>query len=105
MLLTDTLIVFLSTFFVFWISRRTGVMFENRYAILWTALMYSAVSWVGVRLFRTYSGVLRYSSFVDLRKIAMSNGVSMALAVGLSLFFVWKNLEMVFITIMYIIES
>ena len=90
-LLTDTLIVFLSTFFVFWISRRTGVMFENRYAILWTALMYSAVSWVGVRLFRTYSGVLRYSSFVDLRKIAMSNGVSMALAVGLSLFFVWKG--------------
>ncbi|MBR5736541.1 MAG: polysaccharide biosynthesis protein [Bacteroidales bacterium] len=91
-LLADTVIVFLSSFFVYWISRRTGVMYDNRFEILWTALIYSAISWIGIRAFRTYSGVLRYSSFVDLRKIAMANLVSLVLAVGISLLMKWRGI-------------
>ena len=93
-LLADTIIVLLSSLFVFWISRRTGVMYTYRNEILWTALMYSIISWVGIRAFRTYSGVLRYSSFVDLRKIAMANLVSLVLAVGISLLMKWLGVTM-----------
>ena len=85
--LLDTLIVFLSCVFTYWVSRRTGAMIEHGVDILLTALLYSVISWVGARIFRTYSGVVRYSSFVDLMKVAKANLVSLAIAIPLSLLF------------------
>ena len=79
-LMMDTTIVFLSCLFAYWVSNRTGHMFENRYAVLYTALFFSLLSWVGARLFKTYSGVVRYSSFVDLMKVAYANAVTLVLA-------------------------
>ena len=79
-LLMDTAIVFLSCLFAYWVSKRTGNMFENRFAVLYTALFFSLLSWVGARLFKTYLGVVRYSSFVDLMKVAYANAVTLALA-------------------------
>lgn len=78
-LLIDTTIVFLSCLFAYWVSNRTGNMFENRFAVLYTALLYSLLSWVGARLLKTYSGVVRYSSFVDLMKVAYANAVTLLL--------------------------
>ncbi len=85
--LLDTLIVFLSCVFTYWVSRRTTALFEHGTDILLTALLYSLISWVGARIFRTYSGVVRYSSFVDLMKVAKANLVSLAIAIPLSLLF------------------
>ena len=79
-LLVDTAIVFLSCVFIFWLTKRTMATYEQRLVLLCTALLYSALSWVGARIFRTYSGVLRFSSFVDLLKLTYANLVSMALA-------------------------
>lgn len=79
-LLIDTMILFLSCLFAYWISNRTGTMFENRFGVLYTALLYSLLSWVGARLLKTYSGVVRYSSFVDLMKVAYANAVTLLLA-------------------------
>ena len=85
--LLDTLIVFLSCIFTYWVSRRTGALLEHGTDILFTALLYSVISWVGARCFRTYSGVVRYSSFVDLMKVAKANAVSLVIAIPLSLLF------------------
>jgi len=85
--LLDTLIVFLSCIFTYWVSRRTGALIEHGTDILLTALLYSIISWVGARCFRTYSGVVRYSSFVDLVKVAKANAVSLVIAIPLSLLF------------------
>lgn len=79
-LLMDTAIVFLSCLFAYWVSNRTGNMFVNRFTVLYTALLFSLLSWVGARLFKTYSGVVRYSSFVDLMKVAYANAVTLVLA-------------------------
>ncbi len=79
-LLTDTLIVFLSCMFAYWVSNRTGTTFDNRFAVVYTSLLFSLLSWVGARLFKTYSGVVRYSGFVDLLKVAYANLVTLALA-------------------------
>ena len=84
-LLIDSVIVFLSSLFVYWVSNRTGTMFEHRYAVLYTALLYTALSWMGAKIFKTYSGIVRYSSFVDLLKVAYANVVTLVLAVGCSL--------------------
>ncbi|MBQ3699614.1 MAG: polysaccharide biosynthesis protein [Prevotella sp.] len=81
-LLTDSLIVFESALFTYWVPHRTLVMFEHRNAVLYTSLFFALLSWIGARLFRTYSGVLRYSSTADLQKLANANVVSMLLACG-----------------------
>lgn len=54
-------------------------MYAERFAVLYTALVYSVLSGIGAYLFNTYSGVVRYSSFVDLMRVAYANGVSMLL--------------------------
>ena len=79
-LLSDAFIVFISAVFTYWVTNRTLVTFEQRYAVLYTALMFAALSWVGARLFKTYFGVLRYSSTVDLLKLGYANLVSLLLA-------------------------
>ena len=84
-ILMDTVIVFLACVFSFWVSERTAVMMENHLNVLYTSLMYALLSWIGARAFRTYSGVVRYSSFVDLLKVGQANLLSMAIAIGVSL--------------------
>ena len=92
-LLLDSIIVFLSSLFVYWVSNRTGTMFEHRYAVLYTALLYTALSWIGAKIFRTYSGIVRYSSFVDLMKVAYANVITLVLAVGCSLICHWQGVD------------
>lgn len=84
--LFDMLIVLLSALGIYWVFNRTGVMFKERFAVLYTALAFSALSGIGAYLFKTYSGVVRYSSFVDLMRVAYANGFSMVLALIVSWF-------------------
>ncbi len=79
-LLTDTLIVFVSSLFVYWLANNTQVTYNNRHSLFYTAVLFSVLSWVGARIFRTYSGVLRYSSFVDLLRLVYANLTTLALA-------------------------
>ena len=92
-LLMDSIIVFLSSLFVYWVCNRTGTMFEHRYAVFYTALLYSVISWVGANIFKTYSGVVRYSSFVDLMKVAYANAITLVLAVGCYVIFHWQGVD------------
>lgn len=85
--LVDSIIVFFSGLLTYWAFNRTLEMFTHRFAVLYTLAMYVGISWVGARIFNTYLGVVRYSSFVDLMKVAYANLVSMVIAVVLSLIF------------------
>lgn len=69
----DFLIVFLSAIFTYWVFRRTSVLYEERYNVVYTALMFALISCIGARVFRTYSGIVRYSSFVDLMWVGLAN--------------------------------
>lgn len=86
-LLADTIIAFVSAIFTYWVANRTLITFGHRYAVLYTALFFALLSWVGARIFKTYTGVLRYSSTVDLLKLAYANGVSIVLAIACTLIF------------------
>ena len=89
--LADMLIVFGSTAFVYWAFHRTGVTFENRMQLLYTMLLFSALSMISARIFRTYSGVVRYSGFVDLLKVCYANALTYAMAVGT--YYLFKYLD------------
>jgi len=91
-LLVDTAIVFLSTAFTYWLINRTQITYDNRFAVFYTALLYAILSWLGASIFKTYHGVLRYSSFVDLSKLIYANILSMALAIVVSIIAKWQNI-------------
>ncbi len=93
-LLLDAAVVFLSAVFTYWVINRTGELFDNRIPVLCTALLFALLSWVGARLFKTYAGVLRYSSTVDLAKLAYANLTTLVLALVFSSFFKWTGVEM-----------
>ena len=89
LVLADTVIVFLSTAFVYWAFYRTGVKYQPM-GLLYTMLLFSGLSIIGARAFRTYSGVVRYSGFVDLLKVCYANALTLALALGS--YFLFKRL-------------
>ena len=92
-LMVDTILVFTACIFTYWMSYRTQLTFQNRYAIVYTSLAYAIVSWLGAWLFKTYAGVLRYSSFVDLLKLVYANLVSLVLAIVTSVLARWQGIE------------
>ena len=84
LLLADTVIVFLSTIFAFWIFEKTQLLFNERFDVIFTALFYAALSLISSKVFRTYSGVVRYSSFVDLMRVFYAFLLNVVLAVIIS---------------------
>ncbi len=80
--LADTVIVFVSTAFVYWAFHRTGEMFEHRFSLQYLMMLYSILSVIGAKAFRTYSGVVRYSGFVDLLKVVYANALTCLLAIA-----------------------
>ena len=84
LLLNDCLMVFLSTIVAYWAFEKTSFLFEHRVDVVYTALVYAFISLVGAKIFHTYSGVVRYSSFVDLLNVGYASLVSIVLAVVLS---------------------
>ena len=80
--LADTVIVFLCSAFAYWAFHRTGVTYEHRFELLQTATLFSVLSLISSRVFKTYSGVVRYSGFVDLLKVCYANALTFVLAVG-----------------------
>ena len=84
-LLADSTIVFLSSVFIYWIANRSQITFDNRDSVLYTALTYAVLSWIGAKTFRTYSGVLRFSSFVDLMKLLYANTLNLVIALAVCL--------------------
>ena len=79
-ILIDGIIVLLSGLFTFWVFNRTMGMFTHRIEVLYTSLFYVVISLISARVFRTYSGVIRYSSFVDLLRVAYANVMSIVIA-------------------------
>ena len=85
LLLADMAIVFLSCLFINWVRNRTIHIYDQRWAMVCTAAVYSLLGLIGARIFKTYRGVVRYSSFVDLLKVGYANIITMVLAMGFSL--------------------
>ena len=81
MFLIDSFIIFLSGIFVYWLFHRGYQTMMHFYSLSCVMFLYMALSWVGMRLFHTYSGIVRYSSFVDLMRVGYANLVSLSLAV------------------------
>lgn len=79
-LLVDSLICYLSGIFVFWLFYRGAVTIGNIELLSRTIFVYMIFNLVGFRVFRTYSGIIRYSSFIDLRRVFLAMLLSLGIA-------------------------
>ena len=84
--LIDCAIVMLSVFLVFWIFNDAETVFENTLQIINTMLCFVLLCIPGFRIFHTYSGFMRYSSFVDLMRVVYGNAVTLVLVLVAQLF-------------------
>ncbi len=77
--LIDCLIVFFSGFLVYWIFNNAETLFEHTLQVVNTMLCFIVLSIPGFRLFHTYSGFMRYSSFSDLMRVVYGLSLSLVL--------------------------
>lgn len=70
----DCLICYLVGVFVFYMFFKRHVVMENMGVVSRTLLLYLLFNLLGFRFFRTYAGILRYSSILDLKRIAYAMG-------------------------------
>ena len=79
-LLLDSAILFMSGVFVYWCFNRGTALQLNFWPLTYLMLLCVGVHFIFFAIFRTYSGIIRYSSFNDLIRVALAMGCS-ALAV------------------------
>ena len=90
MLLLDSAIVFFSGVFVYFLFNRGYQTLLNFVPLVHTLIVYLVLTVICFRLFSTYSGIVRYSSFVDLQKVGFANILATLLTLGAC--FVMKEL-------------
>ena len=78
-LLADSILVFISGLFVYWMFHRTGQFVDHRFDLLKSMPIYIVFAWIGFRQFRTYSGIVRFSSFIDLVRVAYGSLLSLGI--------------------------
>ena len=88
----DAAIVFFSTV-VYFLAGFRSLLFvnDNWLTMLAWAGINMVLSLVGARVFRTYSGVLRYSSFGDLLRLVYANTLTLGLALGVFYIAKWQE--------------
>lgn len=78
----DMLILMMSGAISYWIFSNWTELTSRMPALLASLSVYAVLSIIGVRYFHTYAGIVRYSSFIDLMRVAYANVVSLVLALG-----------------------
>ena len=79
-LFVDSLICYLSGVFVFWLYYHGVITLANLGLLSMTILVYMIFNLIGFRVFKTYSGIIRYSSFVDLQRVVFAMLLSLVIA-------------------------
>lgn len=78
--LIDCAIVMFSCALVYWIPRNLISLVDNALPVFCSSVVFTFVSIVGFRIFHTYSGFMRYASFVDLMRVTYGNLINLGLA-------------------------
>ena len=76
----DIFICYVSGILVFWFYYHGAVDFSNLSILTKTIFAYMVFALVGFRVFKTYSGIIRYSSFVDLQRVGLAMLLSLFIA-------------------------
>ncbi len=78
-LLIDCLIIVFSAMSIYWVFHLGDLLVENFPKVLLTSCIFVVLSLPGFRIFHTYTGFMRFSSFGDLMRVTYCNLVSLVL--------------------------
>ena len=76
----DCIICYLSGLFVFWLYYNGAVTLGNIILLTKTIFMYMVFNLIGFKFFRTYTGVIRYSTVTDLVRVGCAMFLSLFVA-------------------------
>ena len=82
-MLFDSFVLLFSGFFAYWLFFRAAKLASHAHPLANVLVLFLVFSWISMRVFSTYSGIIRYSSFVDLRRVTFANGVSLLVALAI----------------------
>ena len=77
----DCLIIVFSTVLSFWLFHGGQDVLTHFTALMRSVPIYLLFSVVSFRIFHTYTGIIRYSSFVDLERVGYANLLAMAICI------------------------
>ena len=95
-LLLDCLMLFIAMAWVYAFDNGTINAINNWWTLCLLGLVYIPCYIVGFRAFHTYSGVVRYSSFIDLLRVGEATLVGFILTVFLKLVLPWNLVQETF---------
>lgn len=75
----DCLILLVSGIFCYYLDHGGNDLMGNFWPLLGTLCVYLVAYLVGIRFMRTYQAIIRYSSFVDLLKVAYANAIGIVI--------------------------
>ena len=76
----DFLILLLAGAITYWLFVFRVTSELDHLTLLRTLVMYALPGFIGAKMFHTYSGILRYSSFIDLTRVFYANSLSLLIA-------------------------
>ena len=104
----EVLLLFIALFFSFFVVERLGVYIPDSIPIYKRYLLVIGVNIFFMFIFRTYSGIIRYSTFRDLFRILLSSGctvIAMFIANKISLHVIGKKVLLNPILLIYFTVS
>lgn len=79
-LLFDCMVIVFSSMLVYWALYSASFLLGNFLPLMRVMVIYLLVTCVFFRIFKTYTGIIRYSSFNDLVRIALAMGAALFVA-------------------------
>lgn len=76
----DVLVCFFGGLFVMWLRHSATEIIVEWPTLFHTLLVFLVANLIGFRVFHTYSGILRYSQFVDLMRVVYASILSFVIA-------------------------
>lgn len=76
----DLMVCFLSGVFIVWLRHPASDVLATWPQLMHTLGLFAVLNFISFRVFHTYSGILRYSQFVDLMRVTNACVLSMLLA-------------------------
>lgn len=78
----DNIILLLSGCMAYWVFNSASSLLRNFESVISVLIIIMVLNWPAMRLFYTYSGIVRYSSFVDLKRVVYANLMSFAIVMA-----------------------
>jgi FlaA1/EpsC-like NDP-sugar epimerase len=78
-LFIDSISIVFSGLLTYWLFNNARLLAHNLFPVVNSLIVFVLLSLPGFKLFHTYSGFMRYSSFVDLMRVVYGNALSLVL--------------------------